>query len=189
MGSAVLSLLAMLLATSCQSPPAPGAGQAPFKLNQSKSVEITPVGDDFNQHRAAAKSATQTQRANGARPQDGMTEGDVYELPKFTVTQKGFLNFGLSVVTNREVTFGGAIEWMRVGVVLPGSPAAREGLFTGVEILAIDRIPVAHLSREDMLHKLFERESGEHVRLLVYSRHYGPLPQFVTLEGTTKSKK
>jgi C-terminal processing protease CtpA/Prc len=87
----------------------------------------------------------------------------------------------LSVVTNTEVALGGRIEWMRVGVVIPGGAAARQGLFTGVEILAIDNIPIAQLPREEMLHRLFERESGQHVRLLVYSRHFGSLPRFVTL--------
>jgi C-terminal processing protease CtpA/Prc len=75
---------------------------------------------------------------------------------------------------------------MRIGVVLPDSLAAREGLFTGIEILAIDGRPVAELTREDMLHSLFEREAGEQVRLLVYSRPFGPLPRFVTLGRKTK---
>jgi C-terminal processing protease CtpA/Prc len=85
------------------------------------------------------------------------------------------------VVTNTEVALGGTIEWMRVGVVLPESPAARAGLFTGIEIMAINNAPVSELSREEMLHQLFERESGEQVRLLVYSRQFGPLPRFVAL--------
>jgi len=184
-----LSLLALLLATSCQSPPVSGAAQAPFKLNKSKSVEITPSGDDFDQHRTTVKSSAQTQRGKRTRPQDGMTEGDLYELPKFTVTRQGFLNFGLSVVTNREVTFGGAIEWMRVGVVLPDLPAARAGLFTGVAILAINGIPVTYMTREEMLHAFFEQESGDSVRLLVTSRYWGQLPQFVVLAGPTRRRK
>lgn len=118
-----------------------------------------------------------------------MTEGDIYELPKFTVTRKGFLNFGLSVVTNREVALGGAIEWMRVGVVLPGSPAARAGLFTGVAILAINGIPVTFMTREEMLHAFFEQESGENARLLVTSRFWGQLPQFVDLAGPIHRRK
>lgn len=188
--TSVLSLLAVLLLAGCQSPPAASnAPPAPFKLNKSKSVEITPADEEFGQRRVAAESADRTRKDKSKRTQVGMTEGELYELPKFTVTRQGFVNFGLSVVTNTEVTLGGRIEWMRVGVVLPGSRAARQGLFTGIEILAIDNTPVAQLSREDMLHALFERESGEHVRLLVYSRHYGPLPRFVTLEGTTKSRK
>jgi hypothetical protein len=161
------------------------SGRAPFKLNPARSVEITPADEEFDQRRAGAGATGGHRKLQDSATPSGMTEGELYALPKFTVTRKGFLNFGLSVVTNTEVTLGGKIEWMRVGVVLPGSPAARQGLFTGIEILAIDDRPVAELTREDMLHALFERESGEQVRLLVYSRPFGPLPRFITLGGGT----
>ena len=166
----------ILLLAGCQSVQSETAA-APARINKARSVEITPADDAFDRQRAA-----QPARARGTTPDAAeLTAGEVYELPKFTVSRKGFVNFGLSVVTNVEVTVGGKIEWMRVGVVLPDRPAAWRGLFTGVEILAIDGIPIAQLSREDMLHALFEREAGEHVRLLVYSRRLSPLPRFVTL--------
>lgn len=176
-----MALLVIGLAAGCQSPSAPAAGPAPFKLNKRQSVEITPADEEFAERRALSGAAARAQKGKPAPAPGDMSESELYELPKFTVTKKGFVKFGLSVVTNTEVAAGGPIEWMRVGVVLPGSPAARQGLFTGVEILAIDNIPIARLTREDMLHLLFEREPGEHVRLLVYSRYFGSLPLFVTL--------
>jgi hypothetical protein len=175
-------LSVVLILAGCQgSAGSHSAGRAPLKLNPARSVEITPADEEFDQRRAGA-TGRHRKRQDSAAP-SGMTEGELYALPKFTVTRKGFLNFGLSVITNTEVTLGGQIEWMRVGVVLPGSAADRQGLFTGIEILAIDDRPVAELTREDMLHALFERESGEQVRLLVYSRQFGPLPRFITLGG------
>lgn len=149
------------------------------KLDKRRSVEITPVDDEFGEVRAVADASAKRTRVK--RDAAELTTGELYELPKFTVSKKGFRKLGLSVVTNTEVAVGGPIEWMTVGVVLPGSPAARQRLFTGIEILAINGTPIAHLTREQMLHALFEREAGESVRLLIYSRHLGPLPMFVTL--------
>lgn len=174
-------LCGVLLVAGCQSRSETAATPAPFKLNKRKSVEITPANEEFGQHRAEARTANRKREGKSSRAPTEIGESELYQLPKFTVTRKGFLNFGLSVITNVEVTLGGKIEWMRVGVVLPGLPASRQGLFTGVEILAIDGTPISQLSREDMLHALFERESGDHVRLLVYSRHLGSLPRFVSL--------
>lgn len=180
----LLLLSVVLLLAGCQgSPGTDTPGRAPFRLNPARSVEITPADEEFDQRRAGAGATGRQAKQPDSATSSGMSEGELYALPKFTVRRKGFLNFGLSVVTNTEVTLGGKIEWMRVGVVLPGSPAARQGLFTGIEILAIDGRPVTELSREDMLHALFERESGEQVRLLVYSRPFGPLPRFITLGG------
>jgi hypothetical protein len=167
-----------LLLAGCQSPPPAGTAAAPATLDKTRSVEITPADDAFGRQRAAEAPARAKRNSTDAAK---LTEGELYELPKFTVSRKGFVNFGLSVVTNVEVTVGGKIEWMRVGVILPGRPAARQGLLTGMEILAIDGIPIAQLSREDMLHALFEREAGEHVRLLIYARQFGSLPRFVVL--------
>ncbi len=168
--------LVLAFVSGCQSQA--DAPKPTFRLNQAKSVEITPNDEEFTQRRTAVAAPTgRASRANGAE----LTESEVYALPKLTVSQKGLRKLGLSVVTNTEVALGGTIEWMRVGVVLPGSPAARQRLFTGIEILAIDNIPIAQLTREDMLHLLFERDAGESVRLLVYSRQFGPLPRFVTL--------
>lgn len=178
---------ALLFLAGCQvSGGSKDVTRAPFRLNPARSVEITPVDDEFDQHRSATGPANRGQKRQNSAAPGKMTEEDLYALPKLTVTRKGFLNFGLSVVTNTEVIIGGRIEWMRAGAVLPGSPAAREGLFTGIEILAIDDRPVAELTREDMLHALFERESGDLVRLLVYSRQSGPLPRFVTLGGRAR---
>jgi hypothetical protein len=185
--AAFLLLSGALFMAGCQGPAAnEDATRAPFRLNPARSVEITPADDEFEQHRSATGPASRSRKRRDSAAPGGMTEGELYALPKFTVTRKGFLNLGLSVVTNTEVTLGGRIEWMRIGVVLPDSLAAREGLFTGIEILAIDGRPVAELTREDMLHSLFEREAGEQVRLLVYSRPFGPLPRFVTLGRKTK---
>ncbi len=177
-GGRVGALLALLcLVAGCQSAPEKPTREA-VRPTRANSVEITPTDEEFVERRA---TATVSKTARTKSPSAEITEGEVYALPKFSVARKGFRKLGLSVVTNTEVAVGGPIEWMRVGVVLPDTPAARQGLFTGIEILAINNIPVAQLSREDMLHQLFEREAGEPVRLLLYSRQFGPLPRFVTL--------
>ena len=177
---ALLLLGSALFMGGCAAPVAEDSAMPrPARLDRARSVEITPGDDSFSRQRTAADAPARPKRASRAAAE--LTADELYALPKLTVTRKGFVNFGLSVVTNAEVTVGGKIEWMRVGVVLPDRPAARQGLFTGVEILAIDGVPITQLGREDMLHALFEREGGEHVRLLVYSRHFGPLPRFVTL--------
>jgi len=175
----VAALLGLLLAAGCQVAAYESTTTGRPKLDKLRSVEITPADEEFGRQRAAADS--HDRKARPKRETTELAEGELYELPKLTVARKGFRKLGLSVVTNTEVAAGGAIEWMRVGVVLPDSPAARQRLFTGIEILAINGTPVAHLSREEMLHTLFEREAGEPVRLLLYSRHFGPLPRFVTL--------
>lgn len=172
------ALIGLLGLAGCQTPPPDAATERP-KLDKRRSVEITPADGEFSELRTAA--GTEEKRNRPKRDAAELTTGELHELPKFTVTRTGLRKLGLSVVTNTEVAVGGPIEWMRIGVVIPGSPAARNGLFTGIEVLAINDVPIAHLSREDMLHQLFERESGQRVRLLVYSRHFGPLPRFVTL--------
>jgi hypothetical protein len=177
---ACVSIMLLLLAAGCHSPA--DAPAAAFRLNKAKSVEITPGDDEFVQRREDTNTSANRQPRMAPRSADAeMTESEIYALPKFTVARTGFRKLGLSVVTNTEVALGGKIEWMRIGVVLPGSPAGRQGLFTGIEILAIDNQPIAELSREAMLHLLFEREAGEPVRLLLYSRQFGPLPRFVSL--------
>ncbi|MEJ1971825.1 MAG: hypothetical protein WDM96_04825 [Lacunisphaera sp.] len=69
-------------------------------------------------------------------------------------------------------------------MVLPGSIADQHNLATGMKIVAIDkrarhRIP----PRRSLCARWFERESGDHVRLLVLSRRLGLLPVFVDLAG------
>lgn len=176
---ACLAFLAGLLGLAgCQSASGPATPFAAAKLDKRRSLEITPADEEFGRSRAAGGD---DKPGPTRRDPAKLTAGDLYQLPKFTVKKQGFRRLGLSVVTNTEVALGGPIEWMQVGVVLPGSPAARQRLFTGIDILAIDGVPIANLSREDMLHVLFERDPGEHVRLLVYSRQLGPLPMFITL--------
>src|SRR4051812_19666598 len=71
------------------------------------------------------------------------TTDPVVQLPRFEVRErKGICEFGLSVVTNVGVVFGGKIKWMRVGDVLPGSAAALAGLQTQDEIASIDGSPL-----------------------------------------------
>jgi hypothetical protein len=171
--------LGLLLLGGCQVAAHDSTTVGRPQLDKRRSVEITPADDEFGTARVAAGANDKATRSK--RDPADLTAGELYELPKLTVSRKGFRKLGLSVVTNTEVAAGGTIEWMRVGVVLPDSPAARQRLFTGIEILAINDTPVAHLSRDEMLHALFEREEGQAVRLLLYSRHFGPLPRFVTL--------
>ena len=185
-GKAISAVIAIGLLAGCQSSrDASGSAPAEFKPNRDKSVEITPAADEFAQRRAQVRSQPKSSGATAT----GLLEGEVITLPKFVVTEKGFAKFGLSVVTNTEVALGGRIEWMQVGVVIPGGRAAQQGLFTGLQILAIDGVVVTAITRDDMLHALFERTAGEHVRLLVYSRAFGPLPRFVILDSKSLSPK
>lgn len=176
--AAILSL-GLLSLGGCQASALEATTSGRPPADKRRSVEITPADEEFGAMRLAAGSAGRAAKAPAGATD--LTAGELYELPKLTVSRKGFRKLGLSVVTNTEVAAGGAIEWMRVGLVLPDSPAARQRLFTGIEILAINDTPVAQLSREEMLHALFEREEGQAVRLLLYSRQFGPLPRFVTL--------
>jgi hypothetical protein len=173
-------MLAALSLTGCQSAPeARDSSSASFRPGRSESVEITPAHADFEKERKRVKSS-----ATGKS--DSMTASDIVELPKFVVTQKAFLDFGLSVVTNAEVQRGGKIKWVRVGVVIPGSLADQNNLMPWDQILAIDRVMVTELDREAMLQLLFEKSAGERLTLLVMSRRNGLLPVFVTLGQKTK---
>lgn len=180
MRTAILAgFFATLSLTGCQSAPeARDTSSASFRPGRSESVEITPANAEFAQQRSRAKSS--------AGKSGGMTEGDIVELPKFVVTQKALMNFGLSVVTNAEVRRGGKIEWMRVGLVIPGSLAAQNNLMPWDQILAIDRVMVTELDREAMLQLLFEKSAGERVTLLIMARRHGLLPIFVTLGRKTQ---
>lgn len=95
---------------------------------------------------------------------------DVVQLPRFEVREKkGLSDFGMSVVTNFGVLWGGKIKWLRVGVVAPGSPAALAGLNTDDEIFRIDDEIVAQLRRAAMLRYFFGRPPEARIRLLVRS--------------------
>lgn len=93
----------------------------------------------------------------------------IVQLPRFEVRESTakISDFGMSVVTNFGVLFGSKIAWMRVGTVLPGSPAALAGLDSDDQIVLIDDLKVSDLDRQQMLHTFFQREPGARVRLLV----------------------
>ena len=97
------------------------------------------------------------------------SKDDVVHLPRFEVREGGakFTDFGMSVVTNFGVVFGGKIAWMRVGTVVPGSSAALLGLHPDDEIFAIDEVKLADLSRRQMLETFFHRKRGDRIKLLV----------------------
>lgn len=172
-----LLCLATLLAGCQTSVPLESDSPSTFRPNARQSLEITPADSAFAERRQAA-----VERQPAATPDRGaLTEAEIVELPKFTVTKQGFRNFGFSVVTNVEVRLDGPIEWMQVGVVLPGSPAARSGLATGMQVLAIDGVIVTEMDRPQMLSALFERSSGEQIRLLVFTSRQSALPRFITL--------
>ena len=172
------TLLTALLWAGCASPDARRDPASPdFKPAQGDSTEITPADSAFTERRKA------TRTAGGKSDSNVLTEGEVVQLPKFVVTEKGFMNYGFSVVTNEEVVRDGPVKWVQVGVVLPGSIADQHNLTTGTKIVAINDVPVTDLRRDELLRLLFERESGEHVRLLVLSRSLGLLPIFIDLAG------
>ena len=172
----LLALLAILLATGCQAPDASRATSNEGQPYPSHSGEITPGSPAYNAWRTKAKSGHA-----GKTDADVITEGEILQLPKFVVQEKGFVDFGFSIITNEEVLRGKPVKWVQIGVVLPGSIAEQHKLTTGTKIVAIDDVPVTDLLRDDLQFLLFEREPGDHVRLLVLSRHMGLLPIFVEL--------
>ena len=170
--------VAVLLWTGCTAPDGSRDPASPdFKPTRGDSTEITPSDSAFTARRNAVRATK-----SSASP-DVLTEGEVVQLPKFVVNEKGFANYGFSIVTNEEVVRNGPVKWVQIGVVLPGSIADRHNLATGMKIVAIDNIPVTDFRRDELLRALFERESGEHVRLLVLSRSLGLLPIFIDLAG------
>jgi C-terminal processing protease CtpA/Prc len=109
-------------------------------------------------------------------------------MAAYEVRESAFTDFGMSVRTNFEVKWGGDIEWMRVSAVAAGSSAARQGLVPGDRIMAIDGEPVTKLGRDSMIEKLFLRETGDRVEILVL----GPakaLPRFVILTANRPPPK
>lgn len=174
--TALTGLFAMLALAGCQTSVDTADVSSPsFRPDRRQSVEITPVNVEFERRRTQV-------RATAATPgMAGPVEGDIIELPKFVVTEKGFVQFGLSVVTNAEVKRGGRITWMRVGLVIPGSLAARNKLDTWDQILALDGVIVTELDREGMLRALFQKHSGERLTLHILARRHGMLPAVVRL--------
>lgn len=171
-------LAALLLAAGCQAPDTTGSAPADNTPASRAAGEITPASPAYARWRAQAKGPS------GARTNhEIVTEGDILELPKYVVKEKGFVDFGFSIITNEEVLRGKPVKWVQVGVVLPDSIAERGKLTTGTKIVAIDDQPVTDLYRDDLQFLLFERESHEQVRLLVLSRKFGLLPMFIELSG------
>lgn len=88
-------------------------------------------------------------------------------LSPFFVRETRISDFGLSIVTNFGVVWGGQIKWMKVGEVMPGTAAALASLHPGDEIFMIDGQPRSGMSRDTMLKIFFQRQSGELVSLEV----------------------
>jgi S1-C subfamily serine protease len=109
-----------------------------------------------------------------AVPADATAE--IGHLPRFEVRErKGISAFGLTIVTNLGVVFGGKIKWLRVGDVVPGSSAAKAGLATNDEILLIDGVARNDFNRRTMLEKFFGRAPGATMTLMIRG---GPRRQF-----------
>jgi hypothetical protein len=167
-------LVACLLLFGCQAPDGAASGGGAGDANHAG--EITPGNPDYAKWRAKAK------RPSGARTDgDVVAEGDIFELPKFVVREKGFVDYGFSIITNEEVFRGKPVKWVQIGVVLPDSIAEQCKLTSGMKIVAIDDLPVTDLFKEDLVQLLFERERTDRVRLLVLSRQLGLLPMFIDL--------
>lgn len=102
--------------------------------------------------------------AGAAEPGSQKDPGTVL-LPPFEVRAQGATDFGMSIVTNREVAADGKIAWMLVRTVVPRSAAAQANLRPGDKILRVDRVPILKLSRAAMLSTFFGRKVGEKVQL------------------------
>jgi len=95
-------------------------------------------------------------------PPDGSR---VEHLAPFVVKETKVSDFGMSIVTNFGVIWGGEIKWMRVGKVVPGSAAALAHLNPDDEIAMIDAQPRSGMSRGTMLAIFFRRKIGDTVSL------------------------
>ncbi|HWA09321.1 MAG TPA: PDZ domain-containing protein [Opitutaceae bacterium] len=93
------------------------------------------------------------------------SDAQVERLSPFFVRETRISNFGLSIVTNFGVIWGGKIKWMRVGQVAPGSAAAEAHLNPDDEIFMINGRPRSGMSRDTMLGIFFERRLGDTVSL------------------------
>ena len=111
---------------------------------------------------------------------DAKNQGESVEMQVYEVRESAFTDFGMSVMTNSEVKWGGEIEWMRVSAVVPGTSAAKQNLGSGDRIMAIDDRLVTKLSRDAMLEVLFQRKTGDRVNLLVLGKGQS-MPRFVGL--------
>jgi predicted metalloprotease with PDZ domain len=99
------------------------------------------------------------------------TEPAVVQLPRYEVRErKGISEFGLSIVTNFGVIFGGRVKWMRVGQVVAGSSAALAGLQSDDEVMSIDGLKVTEFHRRQMLEKFFGRAPGASLVLLIRAK-------------------
>ena len=109
----LLLLFAVLLATGCQTPDATHATANEDQPDPSHSGEITPGSPAYSVWRTKAKSGTP-----GKSDADVITEGEILQLPKFVVQEKGFVDYGFSIITNEEVLRNKPVKWVQVGVVL-----------------------------------------------------------------------
>jgi hypothetical protein len=113
-------------------------------------------------------------------------EGEPLEMPAYAVQESAFTDFGMSVKTNMEVKWGGYVAWMQVSGVVLESSAAKQGLRPTDRILAIDDRLIAKFNRDAMLEVLFQRKTGDKVKLLVLGAKQA-LPRFVTLTAELPS--
>jgi hypothetical protein len=104
-------------------------------------------------------------RADAPVPASRPDEGKVEQLAPFVVKETKVSDFGLSIVTNFGVMWGGKIKWMRVGKVIPGSAAALAHLNPDDEIALIDGRPHSGMGRDEMLRIFFQRNVGDTVSL------------------------
>jgi hypothetical protein len=103
-------------------------------------------------------------------------DSETVRLPRLEVRErKGVSEFGLTIVTNLGVVFGGKIKWPRVGDVVPGSSAAHAGLVCDDEIILIDGAARNEFTRRAMLEKFFGRAPGTTLTLMIRG---GPRRQF-----------
>jgi PDZ domain len=158
------------------------AGCQMAQMGNDSPTTIPTSGKDPEINSTAQSGAASLPTCGQSSPGASAGPERAIPLPKFEVHEKGFTDFGISIVTNFGVVQGKAIEWIRVGTVSPGSSAASLGLETDDEILAIDGRLLSKMTRGEMLHVFFERESGDELKLLVMGTKMA-LPRFVVLKA------
>ena len=113
----------------------------------------------------------------GSRTRAELQDGDVFAV---AATEETLTDFGLTVLTNKGVRQGGPIQWIVIGEVAPRSHAEMVGLVMGDELMAVDGVLLEELNHDGLVRRLFNRQAGERIRLLVY-KPTQMLPYFVEL--------
>lgn len=162
-------VLSIMLVTACA-----GSKTTPDPFETAIAAPSRPVGARSSSTGVGAPPAARTAPTDNSDP---------ISMEAFEVRGSAFNDFGMSVRTNFEVEWGGAVDWMQVSGVQPDSSASTQRIAVGDRVLAVDGTLIKGMGRDEMLERLFQRKKGERSRFLILSRRR-PLPHFVILTAS-----